>query len=346
METRSEIARQILQEFLDRWPVEKIRSMNLSEYVSIANPDTFCQWIETKTKPLGSIKGVPSIKFGIYKRGTNGKIQKVHHNDEEYSWQKYFGNTRKSAFENVIKEVLQIIEFSKLGKWNEIDNLHLSNFFKWKIAYLYSNERLIPIFSTETLLKIASSFGLRATARTSVSTFQQLMIDHKPAHLTIYEYAEELFQKFGRQKQNNEKRQLLTKRIANNTKSTSPQFRKGASSYIAEQKHNLLQEKLKENLIRRYGEPNVKMEENYVDIKVTLPNKTMLYEVKSSSYASDCVREALGQLISYSFREGEILPKEHYIVGQFEPNKDEVNYINFVKKHLSLGFEYLAVNLD
>ncbi|MBK8396303.1 MAG: hypothetical protein IPL26_13850 [Leptospiraceae bacterium] len=42
--------------------------MQLQDYVGLKNKDAFCQWVETKTRLLGSIKGLTSIKFGIYER--------------------------------------------------------------------------------------------------------------------------------------------------------------------------------------------------------------------------------------------------------------------------------------
>lgn len=45
------------------------------------------------------------------------------------------------------------------------------------------------------------------------------------------------------------------------------------------------------------------MEKNFVDIKVSQPDIVYFYEIKSSAYASDCVREALGQILSYTHRD-------------------------------------------
>ena len=67
MENITDICREILCDFLDRWSVDEVKRMTLDQYVSIGDKDTFCQWLETRTRILGSIKGVPSFKFGIYK---------------------------------------------------------------------------------------------------------------------------------------------------------------------------------------------------------------------------------------------------------------------------------------
>jgi vacuolar-type H+-ATPase subunit C/Vma6 len=60
--------KELLDEFLNRWTIENVQNLTLPEYVGLGNKDTFCQWVETKTRMLGSIKGMTSIKFGIYQR--------------------------------------------------------------------------------------------------------------------------------------------------------------------------------------------------------------------------------------------------------------------------------------
>lgn len=60
--------KELLDAFLNRWTIENVDKTTLQEYVGLGNKDTFCPWVETKTGILGSIKGLTSIKFGIYER--------------------------------------------------------------------------------------------------------------------------------------------------------------------------------------------------------------------------------------------------------------------------------------
>lgn len=57
----------LLSEFLVQWPVNRVREMPLEQYVVGGGDQTFCYWVETKTKNLGNIKGQNSFIFGIYK---------------------------------------------------------------------------------------------------------------------------------------------------------------------------------------------------------------------------------------------------------------------------------------
>jgi hypothetical protein len=126
-------------EFLERWTPRAIKNLTLEEYVGVGNKDTFCQWVETKTRMLGSIKGMTSIKFGIYERKDKNKFPKKYKNDERYSWLSSYGDDPKTAFERAQKDLCKIIHLSELGKFSEIDDIELPDLFKWKVAFLYSN---------------------------------------------------------------------------------------------------------------------------------------------------------------------------------------------------------------
>jgi hypothetical protein len=343
MENRTEFSREVLDAFLDRWSFEKLKSMTLEGYVSIGNQDTFTQWVETKTLALGNIKGpVGSIKFGIYERIDKNKEPKNYNNDSMYSWRKALHvNSSKKAFDLVRKDILQIVDYATSGKFEQIDNLILDDIFKWKVAFLYSNERLIPIFKRDVLLKIARAYGVQITRSFKYSEIQQAMISRKPAHISVYDYMMELWNKFGgKKKKLNTKK---TSRRAVTKRNISPQMRHGASNYVATQKHNILQLVLWKKLIAKYGKRNVTMEENYVDIKVTQPLEIRLYEVKSSSHATDCMKEALGQILAYTHGYKDPRPKKLIVAGQYEPNANDLDFINYVKKTLNLSIEYESI---
>jgi hypothetical protein len=344
------VPEQILEEFLNRWPIEAVKEITLEEYVDTGNPDTFCQWVETKTKILGSIKGYPSIKFGIYKRKSPDSKPGKYINGEIYSWvnSEEFGETRSQAFNYVKSELIKTIQYADTGDFEKIDHINLHNLFKWKVAYLYSNERLVPIFKKAVLVKIAKHYGLKVKKNTPVSEIQNLMMMHKPSGLTVNQFMIELFNKFGNKKESdgNVNHNRIGRRSGTSSVSTASQRRSGTKSYITNQKHAKLQNKLKALLIKKYGETNVTLEENFVDIKVIQPECIDFYEVKSDSYASDCIKKALGQILLYVVRDEDHRTKNIYVVGQYPPNKSDKNFISFVKENLNLKFDYMNIDLS
>ena len=225
--------------------------------------------------------------------------------------------------------------------------------FKWKVAFLYSNERLIPIYKRDVLFKIANYFGLKTDRHTTISENQNVMMLNKPAHLNVYAFMRQLYDQFGDNEDKNEivgsttrKRQRRTTRRAANGRNTTTQTRTVTRSYVAKQKHNKIQEALVKLLSDKYGKDNVILEENYVDIKLIQPNYIGFYEVKSSSYASECIKEALGQILLYSLNDTDKRPKKHIVVGQYPTTNNDKKYIDFLKQNLNLEFDYLNVEIE
>jgi hypothetical protein len=338
----------LLDEFLERWTLDEVKKMKLPDYVGVRNKDTFCQWVETKTRILGSIKGMTSIKFGIYERKDPKQKPKKYKNDNKYSWLSGYGNNREAAFEHTKKDIITTIILAGIGKFDSIDEIKLPDLFKWKVAFLYSNERLIPIFKREVLFRIANHYGFKTTSKTKISEIHNLMIMNKPAQLDVYSFMHQLYNQFGQKKQSISKKGKTkrTTRKPSFKKNTSAQSRTVARSFIVIQKHNLIQEKLKEDLIKKFGIQNVLIEENFVDIKLIQPKYISFYEVKSSSYACECIKEALGQILLYSHNDTDPRPKKHIIVGQYPPTDNEKEYIIFLKENLKLDFQYINVSLD
>lgn len=345
--------KQLLDFFLVRWTTENILNMTLEEYVGLGNQDTFCQWVETKIRMLGSIKGMTSIKFGIYERKNPDKTPTNYKNDDKYSWLRGYGDSRKTAFDKIKSDIINIMKLSEAGKFDQIDQILLPDLFKWKVAFLYSNERLIPIFKRDVLLRIAEHLGLETDRNTKVSDIQSVMMLSKPAYLDVYTFMRKLYDQFGDEDDKIEIagrtiriRSRRTTRRPAESRNTEPQVRNGGSSYVAQQKHNKIQEALVNILCYIYGKENVLLEENFVDVKLIQPEYVSFYEVKSSSYASECVKEALGQILLYSMRDEDRRPRKHFVVGQYAANDNDKKYIEFLKNSLNLEFDYINVELN
>lgn len=126
------------------------------------------------------------------------------------------------------------------------------------------------------------------------------------------------------------------------SKSVQNQLRKGIGDVVVKQEHNKLQNKLYEQLLNSKGETDaVEMETNYIDVKVENDKQVTLYEVKLGR-PIDCVRNGLGQLVSYLWCnfEDDTRKKKIVVVGPSAPNEEEKTFIDFIKKNLRVDFEY------
>jgi 5-methylcytosine-specific restriction endonuclease McrBC GTP-binding regulatory subunit McrB len=198
MAITNEKRHELYRRFQEKFPEESLSNMTLEQYTDINNEETFCYWLEHKTVELGSIRGGYAGKFGIY-RCQNKPVDEKLENDEFYVWWKYYHKGKaEDAFELVRKYIKQMAELAREGKWKELDELRIDNVrlfgdtVKWKIAFMYSNEQLVPIFNKKDLQYIAEGMGKENANKATIPELQSFLIDKRNGK-DIYEYADELW---------------------------------------------------------------------------------------------------------------------------------------------------------
>jgi hypothetical protein len=193
MATHDKIGQQLHNEFLQRWPAEKISSMSLEEYNSQGNSDTFCAWLERHTKPIGIISGRYSTIFEIFERqkGHTGLRARGFKNDDHYTWRQRQGDTAEQAFQNVRNLILEIIRFAQAGELEAIERIILPPMLRWKIAFLYAPVgSMVAVFAPGHIISIGAEIGLKSK---SVPALHRALATLKPSNQGIYSFSADLF---------------------------------------------------------------------------------------------------------------------------------------------------------
>lgn len=181
---------QLRDEFLSTWSLERVKEMAIDEYTNLNKDDSFCYWLEKKTEILGSIWGGSSFKFGIYKRrNTDREFEKNAISDGEYAWLDKYGKERDEAFNNVKNIIIDIIKKSQAGDFKAIDSIDLGNAIKWKIAHLYSDNRILNVFSKEKLIEIAKKLSIEFEKKISFYNLQDLVLKQKSPEEDYFTFA-------------------------------------------------------------------------------------------------------------------------------------------------------------
>lgn len=165
--------RLLYRQFQEIFPIESLKDMTLDEYTNLDKASSFCYWLESKTSVLGSIWGGSAYKFGIFKFNkvpTDNKQMYSH--DESYSWYSRLGNTAEEAFALVKNTIVEIAQSAQRADWTKIEDIEAEKVLWpvaiWKIAFLYSDERLLPIYDKDGwLVPLAEHFGLSAAKKSS-----------------------------------------------------------------------------------------------------------------------------------------------------------------------------------
>ena len=184
----------LYKQFNELFPYEKLKELTLDQYTN-QNKTAFIYWLEFKTKPLGSIGADDSFKFGIYRRNRDPKVDpagiKVF--DERYAWYSKLGANPEDAFATVRNAVVRIANYAKELDYYAIENETgiFTDVVKWKIAYLYSDEKLIPYYSLKRLKVISAYLGMVVTDDVTIADIQKYLVEKREGK-DIYQYAKEL----------------------------------------------------------------------------------------------------------------------------------------------------------
>lgn len=164
--------------FQERFPIEKLEEMTLEEYTNLDRSDSFCYWIESRTGSLGSFWGGSSFKFGIYRYKNRPSDTRVV-SDDKYAWYRLLkAETAQDAFYRIREIIVAIAYAARNGNLEKIDEIkELGNSYKWKIAFLYSDYRLIPIYKREYLVGAAEAMGIANAASMKVSAIQRRLME-------------------------------------------------------------------------------------------------------------------------------------------------------------------------
>lgn len=198
--------RALYQQFQDTFPLERLADMPLEDYTNLNKENSFCYWLESRTSDLGSIWGGSSYKFGIYRyknkpSATDNRILC----DDQYAWYAKYGKaTAQEAYKLVLEAVKEVANAAKEHNLEAIDNIDtLGDTVKWKIAFLYSEENLIPIYNHGMLEKLAAHFGLENPKERKISELQHFLWERK-GDADLYDYYDSLLEIIRRTASNSE----------------------------------------------------------------------------------------------------------------------------------------------
>ena len=125
-------------------------------------------------------------------------------------------------------------------------------------------------------------------------------------------------------------------------------FQRGAIAPVdCTPEHAMMQRKLMELLRKDYPNGQIRREADFVDVSVRLPDKLILFEIKSDLEPKSVIRHALGQILEYAYHPSRShdLPLELVIVGRKQPTYEDAQYLWFLKKTFNLPVGYRAVSI-
>ena len=185
--TKANSAQMTIEQFLTNFPQGGIANWKLVDYTGIKEDrQDFTYLIEWKLDDYGGIKGGSSYKFGIYqcneKPDERNGYKFVEENGNIYAWATKYGDTKDEAFEQIKKRIQKIVqaasEVNGVG-FDTIEKIDLGDAYKWKIAFLYSKNRLVPVYQKTALITAAKRLGvITYNNDITIAKLQKALVDY------------------------------------------------------------------------------------------------------------------------------------------------------------------------
>ncbi|HEX3641598.1 MAG TPA: hypothetical protein VHV10_09930, partial [Ktedonobacteraceae bacterium] len=144
--------RQLREDFVQHFPPEGLKEMTLDQY-AIGKPDSFCYWLEFKTKELGSISGGSAAKFGVWwsKSENRWRWNSIYQSAEDA-----LARIRQGLLaQRNVAQTQQFDDLDKIGRELLGPNRYS---LRGKPLYLYFPEYFLPISNPEHLKFFLNQF--------------------------------------------------------------------------------------------------------------------------------------------------------------------------------------------
>lgn len=145
--------RELRDEFVRHFPKERLGQLTLEQFAlgHDAYRDSFCYWLERKTRGLGSIMGGSVFKFWVWWDA----------DAKDWKWIKWLAvDSAQEALSAVLGRLVAAIEHVEQRNFTSLDELDLPSSLGLKPLHLYFPEQFIPIFSQAHLKHYLTLFGL------------------------------------------------------------------------------------------------------------------------------------------------------------------------------------------
>ena len=116
-------------------------------------------------------------------------------------------------------------------------------------------------------------------------------------------------------------------------------------------RHNDIQFALGQYLARRHGKDKVRDEfatanGKRVDLVVKEDNNLIFYEIKVCESAQHCIRQAIGQLLEYSYWPGASRATKLIVVGELSLDQEAQDYLESLRKEFGLPIQYQQFDME
>ncbi|MCL2357890.1 MAG: HNH endonuclease [Defluviitaleaceae bacterium] len=184
-------------EFAKRFNRQKLETMTVDEYSlnsqdNALSRESFCYWVETKLRGLGSMQGGTSMKFGTY----FGYLK------PDTSFQRRWASWTDESFDTVRTALIELYDAGETENIEAIQKSKLSPMFKGKLLSLYFPHRYLNIFALWHLHHFLNKLSIPHGDNDDPVVLRELLIAYRktnPAYadMDAIDFGHALYGKYG-----------------------------------------------------------------------------------------------------------------------------------------------------
>lgn len=146
------------EDFLDRFPVNRIRELSLKEYAftksSYGNKASFCTTMYYGMENIAHRGNARTHMFGIYFKGKENQPVL------SYTYKKQFGNDYDGAFLQIKEDIVELL--TEVGKDNfeAVKNCRLRSDFRYRLLIVYFPDKFLPICTKTMMEPVCNTMGV------------------------------------------------------------------------------------------------------------------------------------------------------------------------------------------
>jgi hypothetical protein len=164
-------------EFVTQFNRQKLEEMTLEEYAlnlenNALSKRSFCYWVETLLRGLGSIQGSTAIKFGVY----FGKVKSDQ--TKKYRWASW----TNESFDTIRNALVDLYDTGEREDINAIVSNPISPMFKGKLLSLYFPNRYLNILSVSYLHHFLNKLSIKYNNGSDPVILREALLSYKQTH--------------------------------------------------------------------------------------------------------------------------------------------------------------------
>lgn len=145
------------EDFLDRFPVNRIRELSLNEYAftksGYGNEASFCTIMYSRMENIAHTGNAYPHIFGIYfKEGNQLELSST--------YKKQFGSDYEGAFLQIKEDIVELLTEVSRDNLEVVKNCRLHSNFRYKLLVVYFPDKFLPICTKVMMESICNTMGV------------------------------------------------------------------------------------------------------------------------------------------------------------------------------------------